>query len=219
MFFSKNEISATQNDVSLIVTILVVYNFFYFQNKTYNYIFDNEKMFLLASVIGLMLHGLLTHKISTFITNSLNINNENAITHTIFDIIKFGTLFITQQLITKGFSFDNLMLDTNWQIESLGFIVGYTLFNFIQNALPSIGSTIGPEFNRLYLDTIKFTMGFLVAQYMKTSELTMKHFIMLGVYLIGWIIFHTFTIKLIVPINELKYNDLGITSYAKYKKH
>ena len=60
-------------------------------------------------------------------------------------------------------------------------------------------------------------MGFLVAQYMKTNELTMTHFIMLGVYLVGWLIFHTFSIKLIVPVNELMNKNLGITSYANYK--
>jgi len=217
MFFSKNDISKTQTDVCLIVTILVVYNFFYFQNKSFNYNFDYEKMFLFASVIGFILHGLLTNKVSSFITKMLNINSDNAIFNTIHDIIKFGTLFITQQLITKGFSYDNILLDTNWQMESLGFLVGYTLFNFIQIALPPIGTSIGPEFNRLYLDGFKFTMGFIISQYMKTNEFTMTDFIMLGVYLIGWLIFHTFSVKLIIPVNELMEKNLGITSYANFK--
>lgn len=220
MFFSQSDIATTTGDICLIVTILSIYHFFYFQNKMVELDLDYEKMFLLASIIGLILHDLLTYKISVFINTTLNINNDNPISNTIYDIIKFGTLYICQQLITNMGSSDGMfssLYNKNWQIGSMGVIIGYAIFNSIQKLLPTtIGSSIGPEIQRLYFDTIKVSIGFLFSQYLLNNQLTVNDLFKLGVLLLGWLIFHTFTIKLIVPVNKLATADLGITSYANY---
>ena len=206
IIWTDKDLINTQSSLTLIITVLIIYNFFYFNLKEYN--IENEKLFAIGSILGYLIHSLFTVKISNTINRFLlKTNTDNVISNTIYDIFKFSTIFIFQQFFVNGI--DSLK-DKSWILRSTLIIVGFAIFNLIKPLVPKVG-----EMQNVLNDTIKILLGFLCMFYFtnENNVITTQNYFKIGVYLLGYLIFNTFSIKLVSSFNNYMAYDSGISSY------
>jgi hypothetical protein len=184
---SPDDIQITKHDLTLFSTILVVYNLI--NHKLRNKVLFDEKWmnFVLATLLGVVLHGLLTNRISLLINNSLNINKDN-IRKTIYDLVRFSTIFASQKVIESLLVGEDIIFDSNWMMISGLTITGYSVFNILESLVPRIG-TQQPFLN----DIVKLSIGTLLASYGVDNTIGINQLLHLFSSLSGCSVFHLFT--------------------------
>jgi hypothetical protein len=199
---SPADIQVTKIDLTLFGTVLVVSNLVSSQ-LTKSALFNEEWMNLsLATLLGVALHGLLTNKISSMLNSSLNVKNEG-MNKSVYDLIKFGTIFVSQKAIVAYMNNQNVVFDQRWAMTSGLTIGGYSLFNiFVEKMVPKVGSN-----QPLLNDLIKVSMGALTANYFVDGTINSAHLLELAALLSGFTAFHLVTKQLVV--SKEKFEILG----------
>jgi hypothetical protein len=189
---SPADIQVTKVDLTLFSTVLVVSNLVSSQlEKTA--LFDEKWMNLaVATLLGVALHGLLTNKVSSMINNTLKVDNVG-VQKSVYDLIKFGTVFVSQKAITSYIEGKDIVFDQKWAMTSGLTIAGYSAFNMIESLVPKVG-----QHQPLFNDLIKVSMGALAAGYFVDGTITRAHLLNLAALLSGFVAFHLATKQFVV---------------------
>ena len=191
---SPNDIQVTKTDLTLFATVLVVSNLV--EGQLLKSQLFNEKWMNLAvaTLLGVALHGLLTNKISSVINSQLNIDNAG-IKGSVYDLIKFGTIFASQRAIVNYIEGKEIVFDQKWLMTHGAIIAGYAAFNVgVEQMVPKINDQYQPLLN----DLIKVSMGALASNYLMDGTINQTHLMLLGATLAGFTTFHLGTKKLVV---------------------
>lgn len=190
---SPNDIKVTKADLTLVATVLIVTNLFdnqLFQTKLFNEKWMNQAV---ATLLGFALHGLLTNKISSAINTQLNLAGTTTAS-AIYDLVKFGTVFISQRVIVNYIEGKEIVFDKRWMLESGSIIAGYGVYTVaVAQMMPKLNNTMQPVLN----DTVKVSMGALAANYILDGTITKTHLMTLAGVLLGFATFNLGTKKLI----------------------
>lgn len=191
---SPADIQETKYNFTLISIILIVYNLVSY--KLRNTVLFNEKWmnFTIATLIGVSLHGLLTNKISLLINNYLNIHRDN-VKNTIYDLIKFSTIFVSQKIINSFLIGEDIIFDVNWMMIFVMTIIGYSIFNMYESLVPRVGSH-----QPLLNDLVKISMGTLLAGYSVDGVIDSEQLFHLSSLLSGYTISHLFTKYIVLNV-------------------
>ena len=188
---SNSEIQFTKVDLTLLSTILIVSELVGSQFKSDNLFNNDWKNKSVAILLGVVLHGLLTNKISSLINNTLNTKNT-IINKSVFDVFRFGTIFLSQKIIVSYIEGKPVVFDEKWLKETGLTLAGYTAFNSIESYIPLIG-----PYQPLMNDLIKISLGSLSAHYFTKGTIEKSELIELGSILSGFIAFHLVTKQLV----------------------
>jgi hypothetical protein len=127
------------------------------------------------------------------INTSLNIKNEG-VNKSVYDLIKFGTIFVSQKAIVSYINNQTIVFDNKWLMTSGLTIAGYSGFNlFVENMVPKIGAH-----QPLLNDLIKVSMGALTANYFVDGTINKAHLLDLASLLSGFTAFHLVTKRYVV---------------------
>lgn len=192
MDITKNDIIVTKIDLSLFTTIILSTHFIKgIYDDTYHLYNIKWMVFAMASLFGIILHSLITHKISHIInTKHTNI----PVKQSIYDIIKFTTIFSSQILISNNMSYDI------WLIKSSLTIGSYVLYNFLFEK-------IRLNFSPLIDDILKTCIASLITDIIIDDMITMNHMLSILTLIPGFIIFHLIIKKFIDKNDYIKYNS------------
>jgi hypothetical protein len=199
---SPNDILVTKTDLTLFSTVLVTSNLVLSQLSG-SKLFDESWMnFSVATLLGVALHGLLTNKLSAMANERLNVDNKG-IKQSVYDLVKFGTIFASQKAIVDYIEGRQIQFDQKWAMTSGLTIAGYAAFNMIENMVPRVT----PDYQPLVNDLIKVSMGALLANFVVDGTINQSHLIGLGATLSGFVAFHLGTKRLVVP--QEKFSQVG----------
>lgn len=190
---SPADIQVTKVDLTLFSTVLVVSNLVGSQLEKTALFNESWMNLAVATLLGVALHGLLTNKVSSMINNSLKVDNVG-VQKSVYDLIKFGTIFVSQKAISSYIEGRTIIFDQRWAMTSGLTIAGYSAFNMIEGMVPKIG-TQQPLFN----DLIKVSMGALAANYFVDGTVNKSHLLSLVSLLSGFVAFHLVTKQFVVP--------------------
>jgi hypothetical protein len=192
---SPNDILVTKTDLSLFSTILVITNLVNHQFRNTPLLDDNWKNLSVATLVGVVVHSLLTNKLSFGLKEHINSDNSG-INMAIYDLVKFSTIFGAQKLVVSHLEGKKPDFDQEWLMRSSFTIAGYCAFSIaVQSMIPKIDN----KYQLLFDDMIKMTMGSLLANYMIDGTITNIRFMELIGLLSSFIIFHIFIKQHIVP--------------------
>jgi hypothetical protein len=192
---SPNDIKVTKNDLTLFTTILVVTNLVDSQfANSQKKLFDKEWMNVaVATLLGVALHGLLTNQISSVINTELKLDKTSSAL-VIYDIVKFGTIFISQRVIGDYMSGKEVVFGGKWLKQSGAIIAGYGLYSVaVGPIMPKVSKQMQPVIN----DTVKVSMGALIGNFVVDGKITQDHLMTLSGVLLSFLIFNLFTKKLV----------------------
>jgi hypothetical protein len=185
---SNNDIEVTKLDLTLISSVLIFSHLINSQlgiNQVDTLFNTQWRNMALATLLGFAFHSLLTNKISIMLIRNLEIDNRPSIL-SIYDIIKFGTVFVSKEFILAQLNNRSPDFSTRWQKESGFTILGYVIFNILSLNLPIIETQYHPLFN----DIIKVTLGELTANIAINGTITYYNLISLIGILMGFITYH-----------------------------
>ncbi len=192
---SPSDIQVTKTDLTLFATVLVVSNIV--EGQLMKSQMFNEKWMNLAvaTLLGVALHGLLTNKVSGMINEQLKVGDAG-IKASVYDLVKFGTIFAAQRAIVSYIEGRPIVFDQRWFMEHGAIIAGYAAFNVaVQKMVPKVNDQYQPLLN----DLIKVSMGALASNYLMDGTINQTHFMALGATLAGFVAFHLGTKQLVVP--------------------
>jgi hypothetical protein len=198
---SPADIQVTKVDLTLFATVLVVSNLVSSQLEGTAVFSERWKNLAVATLLGVALHGLLTNKVSSMLNTSLQVENVG-LNKSVYDLVKFGTIFVCQKAITSQMEGRPIVFDRRWVMTSGLTIAGYAAFNMVESRVPQVGSH-QPLFN----DLIKVSMGALAANYFVDGTVNKGHLMTLAATLSGFVVFHLATKGLVVP--QEKFASLG----------
>ena len=200
---SPTDIQVTKTDLTLFATVLVVANIVEGQMMK-TQLFNEKWMNLaVATLLGVALHGLLTNKVSGMINSQLEIDNAG-VKASVYDLVKFGTIFAAQRAIVSYIEDKPIVFDQKWLMEHGAIIAGYAAFNMaVGNMVPKVNDEYQPLLN----DLIKVSMGALASNNLMDGTVTQTHLMLLATTLAGFVAFHLGTKKLVVP--KEKFGSVG----------
>jgi hypothetical protein len=200
---SPNDIQVTKTDLTLFATVLVVSNVVEGQLLKSQLFSEKWMNLAVATLLGVALHGLLTNKVSGMINSQLAIDNAG-VKSSIYDLVKFATVFASQRAIVSYIEGRPIVFDKKWFMEHGAIIAGYAAFNVaVQNMVPKVGDQYQPLLN----DLIKVSMGALASNYLMDGTINNNHLMLLGATLAGFVTFHLATKQLVVP--KEKFGSVG----------
>jgi len=115
----------------------------------------NNFLIFIVTIFGYLLHDLLTHKISSFINFIIKDNFSNSFKQSIYDLIKYSTIFFIQNMLLNL----NLDLSLNWFITNYSMIFGFIIFNYYQKYIPIQNNL---KLNNILFDNIRVTTGYII---------------------------------------------------------
>ncbi len=196
---SPNDIQVTKVNLTLFSTVLIVSNIV--EGQLFKTALFNEKWMngAIATLLGVALHGLITNKISTMLNTQLNISNAGVM-QSVYDLVMFGTIFISQRAISSYMEGKPVVFDQKWAMTSGLIIAGYAAFNMVVSGMvPKVG-----EQQPLLNDLVKVSMGALTANYFMDGAITNQQLMALGATLSGFVAFHLVTKKMVVPKEQFQ---------------
>jgi hypothetical protein len=195
------DIQQTKQDLYLYSTVLIISNLVgsYLDKTSF---FNKSWLNLtIATLMGVILHGLLTNKLTYIINNSFKIKNIS-IKKIINNFIKLSTIFISQKIITSYIAGISIIFDQEWLL-TCGLTIGsYSIFNICESFIPKI-SNYQPLFN----DIILVSTSALVVNYFYYWNINKNHIIRLVSILYGLVIFHFIIKQSAVSKNKIKKLD------------
>jgi hypothetical protein len=191
---SPKDIQVAKVDVTLAATVVIVSNLVSQQLLKTPSFNEQWKNMALATIIGFAVHALLTHNLSSMVSEQLNLDNEG-MNKSVYDLFKFGTVFLSQKYIYGMLSNTPVVLDEKWMMESGLTIAGYSMFNVVvEKMMPQVG-----EHQALVNDLVKVSMGELLAKFIVDKAITQQHIMGLISTLAGFVAFHLVTKNFVVP--------------------
>jgi hypothetical protein len=190
---SPADIQQTRVDLTLFSTVLVISNLVSYQLQKTDLFNEKWKNLAIAILIGVALHGLLTNKVSSEINKCLNVENEG-VRKSVYDLIRFGTIFVSQKVITSYIEDKEIVFDNNWVMTFSLTMGGFTAFNMLEPYIPKICI-----YQPLLNDLIKVSMGTLTANYFMDGSIKQSHLLNLMFTLSGLGVFHLVTKQYVVP--------------------
>ena len=192
---SPNDIQVTKTDLGLFSTILVITNLVNHQLRKTPLLDDDWKNFSIATLVGVVVHSLLTNKLSSGLKEHLN-SNDSGINMALYDLVKFSTIFGAQKLVVSHLEGNKPDFDQEWLMRSGLTIAGYGAFSIaVQSMMPKVNSKYQP----LLDDLVKISMGGLLANFILDGTITNDRFKELIGLLASFVIFHIFVKQHIVP--------------------
>ena len=208
---SSNDINVTKNDLSLFITIVIVTNLFDYRLLG-TPLFDEKWMnSSVALLLGVALHGLLTNKLSAMVNTQLNIEHLG-LKNSVYDFFKFGTIFVCQRSISSYIENKPIVFDRKWMMESGLTIAGYSAYNIV---LAPVMPAVDPQYQPLFNDLVKISLGDLTAKYFVNGTITKEHLMNLSGLLTSFVIFHLVVKKLVFP-NEKFGNVKSSSALTQY---
>jgi len=119
-----------------------------------------------AALLGFALHGLITNKISFAINNNMN-NTNVGINNSVYDIVKFGTVFVVAEAVSAQLLGRPMDFGTQWQMASGIRIAAYCAFDMVETSLPQIG-----QFQSTYNTLIKVGAGEVLAYFVMDGTMS-----------------------------------------------
>jgi hypothetical protein len=201
---SPTDIQVTKVDLTLFATVLTVSNLVYYQIFPGRTLFDNDWInSSVATLLAVALHGLVTNKLSATINTQLDTKNPGIET-SVFDLVKFGTIFAASKVILTLMKNETVSFDQAWVTQHGAIIAGYALFNILlKQYVPTVSNKQQPLLN----DLIKVSTGAVLSTYVMQKALPVKDLYELGGVLAGFVVFHLLTKQLVVPVE--KFSDMG----------
>ena len=190
---SSSDKQNTKVDLTLFSTVLVVSNLVSTQLLKTNLFDEAWQTSAVAILLGFAIHGLLTNKLTSMVNKTLCIK-QKALAASIADFFKFGTVFVAHRAIGNYIENKPIVFDEQWAMGSGLVIAGYIAFNFIEPMVPRVDKDYQPLFN----DLIKVSMGALTANYFMDGTINNGHLMSLGATLAGFVAFHLFTKQYVV---------------------
>uniref|UniRef100_A0A6C0EDZ4 Uncharacterized protein n=1 Tax=viral metagenome TaxID=1070528 RepID=A0A6C0EDZ4_9ZZZZ len=182
---SNYDMDVLKIDLTVISTIVLISHVL---NSTLNnkeVLFNNQWINVsLATILGYALHALLFHKVSSMISNNLKLENEVAIT-VLFDIVKFGSIFVSKEIILAYMTNRPINFNTQWQMESGFTILGYITFDALK-----VKVHIMQNYDIIFNDIIKLSLGQLSANYFMNNTVTYENFMNMLVNAVGIAAYH-----------------------------
>lgn len=189
---SPADIQVTKVDLTLFSTVLVVSNLVGSQLENAALFDEKWKNLAVATLLGVALHGLLTNKVSAMVNGALKVNNEG-VNKSVYDLVKFGTIFVSQKVVVSSLEGRPVVFDRRWAMTSGLTIAGYAAFNMLESNVPKVGAH-----QPLVNDLIKVSMGALAANYVVDGTVNKAHLLNLASLLSGFVAFHLATKQLVV---------------------
>jgi len=181
---SEIDFLITKSDIILGFSIVVLLNIFesiFINKQLFNDTWLNES---LGIVLGFSLHGLITNRISYKINKKID-RKKIELRQSIYDIIRFTTVFITQYIIIN--LINNNFSNTIWLEEGGLMIIGFIIYNHIKK---HIQITKNNKFKYIISDILKLSLGNLLAFIIIDGNLTYNKFINYVGRLTGLIVYH-----------------------------
>lgn len=153
------DMKLAQTDVIMMASVFLVQHLLDSQIHPMNPKLFNDKWMKLtvAALLGFALHGVITNKISFAINNNLNSPNMG-IHNSIYDIVKFGTVFVVAEAVSAQLLGRPMDYGTKWQMASGLRIAAYCAFDMVESSLPQIG-----QFQSVYNTLLKVGAGEVLA--------------------------------------------------------
>jgi hypothetical protein len=203
---SPNDIQVTKTDLGLFSTILVITNLVNHQLHKTPLLDDHWKNLSVATLVGVVVHSLLTNKLSSGLKQHLS-SNDPGVNQALYDLVKFSTIFGAQKLVVAHLEGNKPDFDQEWLIRSGLTIAGYGGFSIVvQSIMPKVDGKYQPLLN----DLVKISMGALLADYGIDGTITHTRFMELVGLLASFVIFHIFIKHHIVP--QEKFDSYGAFS-------
>jgi hypothetical protein len=146
---------------------------------------DSWKYSSIGLISGFVFYNMLVQQ---HVLNYANTNNYTPVTKTIFnDIIKFSIIFTLQELVSAKLVSRPTKFDKEW-MESSGYtILGYVLFDMIQNNITPYTTERNKQ---LVYDSIKLTMGQITPKLILNNTLTYSDFVDVGSIITAVMVYH-----------------------------
>jgi len=203
---SPNDIQVTKTDLSLFSTILVITNLVNHQLRNTPLLDDNWKNLSVATLVGVVVHSLLTNRLSSGLKEHIN-SSDTGVNQALYDLVKFSTIYGAQKLVVAHLEGKKPDFDQEWLMRHGLTIVGYGAFSIIvQSMMPKVDNKYQPLVN----DLVKISMGALLADYAVDGTITHMRFMELVSLLLSFVVFHIFVKQHIVP--EEKFGSYGAFS-------
>ena len=153
------DMKLAKTDVIMMASVFIVQHLLDSQVHPMHPKLFNDKWMKLtfAALLGFALHGLITNKISFAINNNLSSSNVG-IHNSIYDIVKFGTVFVVAEAVSAQLVGRPMDYGTKWQMASGLRIAAYCAFDMVESSLPQVG-----QFQSVYNTLIKVGAGEVLA--------------------------------------------------------
>jgi len=186
---SSEDIQEVKNDIILLITVFVVSDFVLHMVK-------NKALFQtawvnssLGVILGFIIYRFFTDKITKSLTNSNNINLNNAIA----DVVTWSTVFVVSNIFISYINNVKPNFSNAWFIEHGAIIAGYVVYSlFVNSAI----SDMNIEYKDLIKTLIKVSMGTIMSYYATGVAINENSLIPLGATLSGFTVYHLVVKKL-----------------------
>ena len=198
---SPTDIQITKVDLTLFATVLTVSNLVNYQLFPGRVLFDNNWInSSVATLIAVALHGLVTNKLSATINSQLDTKNPGIET-SVFDVVKFGTIFTGGKVLLHLMKNEQVVFDQAWVTQHGTIIAGYALFNMLlKQFVPVVSDKQQPLLN----DLIKVSTGALLSTYVVRKAFPTPDIYELGGVLAGFTVFHLLTKQILVAYEKFR---------------
>jgi hypothetical protein len=198
---SPTDIQITKVDLTLFATVLTVSNLVNYQLFPGRVLFDNNWInSSVATLIAVALHGLVTNKLSATINSQLDTKNPGIET-SVFDVVKFGTIFTGGKVLLHLMKNEQVVFDQAWVTQHGTIIAGYALFNMLlKQFVPVVSDKQQPLLN----DLIKVSTGALLSTYVVRKAFPTSDIYELGGVLAGFTVFHLLTKQILVAYETFR---------------
>lgn len=180
---SSEDIQEVKNDIILLITVFVVTDFVLHMVKN-KPLFQTEWVnSSLGVILGFIVYRFFTDKITKSLTNSNNININNAIA----DVITWSTVFVVSNIFVSYINNVQPNFNTKWFIEHGAIIAGYVVYSlFVNSAITEMDL----EYKALIGTLIKVSMGTIMSYYALNVPINETTLLPLGATLSGFTVYH-----------------------------
>lgn len=186
---SPTYVLITKYDIALVLTVSIVSGIV--TNRLFT---DDWVNITIATLFGVTLHGLLVNRVSKKVNAKLNIK-QDGIRLSVYDFFRFSTIFVIQRIITSYTQGLDVIFDSVWLMTSGFTILGYSIFNVIDDVSDFEQYlirryNINLNYMQLISDLIKITTGAVFATYFVNKKITVENINNWVGVLVGFSFFH-----------------------------
>lgn len=185
---SSIDLLITKSDIILSGSVILILNIF-------QHLFTSQPLFSehwinlsLGTLFGFFIHGLITTNISLYIIKNIDTKNK-AIKRSIYDFVRFATVFIIQHLVINYIETDRINFNNLDWIEEAGLVItGFIAYNFLNKYIFKFNG----ENRFLTGDLLKISFGYLLAYIVMDGTVKNDRLISYLGMLSGVFVYHLF---------------------------
>jgi hypothetical protein len=191
------DMQLAKTDVMMMATVFLVQHLLDSQvHPTKPALFNQPWMkATLAALLGFALHGLLTNKVSLAAKQALN-NPNPGVNNAIYDIVKFGTVFVVAEFVSAQLLGRKPDFGTQWQMASGLRIAAYCAFDMVESSLPNVGSM-----QSLYNTLLKVGSGEVLTFFVMEQKLSTPNLYSTMSLLAGFAVYELAAKNLLASMN------------------